>query len=919
MWRAAKLLSGSGSVRTGDEAVAELSREGLRLLWFGLHVQRTDGRERLSPADSVHKFARPAGGHSDGLWPYFSGSYLVACVHAAAALFRRLGSVRALLCHRWHSKIWHDEHVCLPAAAPAHPRAEGQGTALHPNPNLNPNPNPNPNANPTSNPYPDPNPNPNLTLILKELRVFTPIVFPRAGRNLTLEKYTQLFPAIRPGDGLVTGEASPAYFYSLMAAQFFARQARSVQIIVLLRHPVGRWLSEYSHRRAPVRADPRWMVSPTFGEMVDRAHEALFGRNRCQRNESVCIGTGAPRRAMCCVSPITYNSWYDLFWPRWAPRAAEGRLHIAFTEDLNRDSHGALDRLTSFLGLPGHAYNTTAILNHHQHYDFSGKGTSAITNAAASSDVLCDEPRVLRRAQQLMLPGVFALSRQLRPLGLAPPTEWWLPLRCASNSSAGQLGGGANSTASATGARSGPQMRMAVLLTGQIRSFVVPAVWQSIGSAVYGLCARAHCALELFLCPSELPVAGGASEREWLAAASGLGEMLRPHCLGGSCNARSRLATAATGATSPLAGSDPSGDGLGHGSGDDIGESCSGSGHASQFMKDRKGAVIRWQCHRAMVIAERAHGSPFAWVAVLRFDVAYFGPLPAIASLPRGVIVPANHGKGFGTSNSSGWLSDHFALASRGAAARYCYHPCEVAWYNAREGRPMFRMAAETELEAQLSATTTPVHLRYVPWVIVRRLDQSDRKYAAECFRHTPCCVRPTSDAQNSPGLLALLNASSARRTTACHQPAIISAGPRLGGDASEAYLLPQPPPRRGPAEMLAGWWQAVVRRAEDAFGLADGLGSHPLASLTDPEPMRCPPERQQSCAQQFRNDSSVTICTTKQKCTALILRHSRRACGGSFPNGNANATNGNATRECGDVILTPLPRYALPIEQRWE
>ena len=106
--------------------------------------------------------------------------------------------------------------------------------------------------------------------------------------------------------------------------------------------------------------------------------------------------------------------------------------------------------------------------------------------------------------------------------------------------------------------------------------------------------------------------------------------------------------------------------------------------------------------------------------------------------------VPANHGKDYGESRRDGWLSDHLAVASRDAAAHYFFHPCELA--------PALRNAtlpAEEMLEAQLAAKGARVHLQYFPWVLVRELDRAEGRvgdaggvqYAAECWRHLPCCV----------------------------------------------------------------------------------------------------------------------------------------------------------------------------------
>ena len=609
----------------------------------------------------------------------------------------------------------------------------------------------------------------------KELRVFSPTIAPKAGANLTLEQYVKLFPRIRPEDSpIILGEASPAYFYHPAAATFFSSNA-NVRLVLLLRHPVSRWLSEFHQRRTPP-IHPNWMMAETFAGLVGHAHKALHGKTGCARIFTVCF-SGTARRRQCCLSPVTTNSWYDLFLPRWRRTVEQQRLHITFTEDVSRDAQSELRKLTAFLDLPAHVYNTTVVLNHHRHYDHSGQAKNAVASGAAASDVLCDSPKVLARAHALMLPGVKGLARQLRPLGLAPPTAWWSPPICSRPS------------------------RLAVMIAGHIRSFVVPSVWRSIGQAVNGLCADGQSALKLFLCPSEAPV-GGVAERLWLAASVGLADMLRPHCLGGVCSADTQAES-----SEQLESRETR---------------CSGNTTTDRW----PGALARWRCHRKVVAAERALGYMFDWVVVMRFDVGYFGKLPSLSSLPSGVTIPANHGQNFGESRTHGWMSDHFAVASRYYSTLYCYHPCQAVEHIVQHGgSAATRAAAEEALEAHLSATKTPVHLRYVPWVLVRALDDNaGALYAAECWRHIPCCVRPTSkgmsELDSGKGLVGLLRSSSARSASACRH--VISRGSESGS---------------------------------------------------------CPTDRSQRCERHFQHDLSVVSCHSLHKCSLLIRRHTELTC----------------------------------------
>jgi hypothetical protein len=85
----------------------------------------------------------------------------------------------------------------------------------------------------------------------KELHVFRPVAEPSRymDNSYSLLKYSTVpgFPRVAPRDFRITGEASPAYFYHPGAARFFLRSG-SLRAILLLRHPVARWLSEFQNR-----------------------------------------------------------------------------------------------------------------------------------------------------------------------------------------------------------------------------------------------------------------------------------------------------------------------------------------------------------------------------------------------------------------------------------------------------------------------------------------------------------------------------------------------------------------------------------------------------------------------------------------------------------------------------------------------
>ena len=95
----------------------------------------------------------------------------------------------------------------------------------------------------------------------KELRFWRPVAAPhahlRSRPERQLQVYSDLFPLIDPRDFQVTGEASPAYLYSLPALRFFLQpNMRMARLILLLRDPAARAASEFLHKRE--ESKPEW-------------------------------------------------------------------------------------------------------------------------------------------------------------------------------------------------------------------------------------------------------------------------------------------------------------------------------------------------------------------------------------------------------------------------------------------------------------------------------------------------------------------------------------------------------------------------------------------------------------------------------------------------------------------------------------
>ncbi len=362
---------------------------------------------------------------------------------------------------------------------------------------------------------------------------------------------------------------------------------------------------------------------------------------------------------------------------------------------------------------------------------------------------------------------------------------------------------------------------LAVTLPGLIRSFVLPVVWRTIGKGLATLCPKTECALHLFLCPNDDPSNASA----WEQAVHGLSAMLRPRCDRMPC--WSELPRARV----PL--------------------------HPMQ----QGHAGVKHRCHQEVMRSESMQGWTFDWVAMLRFDVAYFGPLPRLSSFLPGISVPSAHQKAFGMSAPEAFLSDQWALMNRTYSNAYFYDPCDASrpMCGCAESSRCVKPSSEVALEAQLARAAIPIHLRFIPLVIVRETKPEivtrrgathTVSYAAECFRHERCCMTPTAGGRH-PRLAALLAPSMARVEGHC----VAGGCPAARKQQCERHFL-------------------VAAMQESMRGRADGA-------------------------------ASVTACMTWKQCEEVIARRLRNSSG-------VTATAGSATPQYG-----PCNGWArLPMDQ---
>ena len=145
---------------------------------------------------------------------------------------------------------------------------------------------------------------------------------------------------VRRGYPLVTGEATPYYFYHPMVPERIARTLPDVRLIALFRNPVER---AYSHYNMNCRQQKERL---SFEEAIEREEERL-GRDyaRLERGEIE-------------FSDNHYKFGYQFrgiyvdrlkLWHQHFPRE---RLLVLRSEDLYEDPPAVLDQVIGFLKLP---------------------------------------------------------------------------------------------------------------------------------------------------------------------------------------------------------------------------------------------------------------------------------------------------------------------------------------------------------------------------------------------------------------------------------------------------------------------------------------------------------------------------------------------------------------------------------------
>ena len=144
------------------------------------------------------------------------------------------------------------------------------------------------------------------------------------------------------GDGpQLVGEGSPDYLFHPHAPARVARLLPTARCVVILRNPVDR---AWSHYRQALARD---FEPHTFEEAVEREEERLAGElERMLADERY----HSPARSF--RSYLARGRYMEQL-ERWLEHVPAERLLVLLTEDLEREPARTLERLATFLGLPG--------------------------------------------------------------------------------------------------------------------------------------------------------------------------------------------------------------------------------------------------------------------------------------------------------------------------------------------------------------------------------------------------------------------------------------------------------------------------------------------------------------------------------------------------------------------------------------
>ena len=168
----------------------------------------------------------------------------------------------------------------------------------------------------------------------KEIKFFD-IHYPRG-----LGWYRSHFPLqFKMKDGALTGEATPYYLFHPLAAERMAHDLPNVKLIILLRNPVDRTYSHYSHIQR-VGREPL-----PFDRAIAAEPDRLTGEV-----EKIIAD---PNYSTFMHGHYSYlaRSRYAEQLPRWLERFPREQILILPSEDLTTSPYAAFEKTLKFLGL----------------------------------------------------------------------------------------------------------------------------------------------------------------------------------------------------------------------------------------------------------------------------------------------------------------------------------------------------------------------------------------------------------------------------------------------------------------------------------------------------------------------------------------------------------------------------------------
>ena len=177
----------------------------------------------------------------------------------------------------------------------------------------------------------------------------------------------------------VTGEASPYYLYvnPMSVSQFMPL----VRLVVSLREPVGRSLSEYESRRTaqfvlmyyehrlgrPKRDEIDGHIPgdhvPSFHQIVQEGRRAMALCQEPTWVHSIMDVPHADAAPECFVSPFLGAGYYERYLRKWITVFSRLQLHVVDFEDLKARPETVMSTLAFFLGLPAHPFQTSLVYN----------------------------------------------------------------------------------------------------------------------------------------------------------------------------------------------------------------------------------------------------------------------------------------------------------------------------------------------------------------------------------------------------------------------------------------------------------------------------------------------------------------------------------------------------------------------------